>query len=148
MSTEITRYDVAGWEADVDESPTGPYVLFSDHEKAMAEVAAERDRIQSDAAVLFGEEWRRSVQAVHGDPEKAREHRLAALVAEIDDLKDERDRLKIERDGALHSSETWELLHAKVHEELDQATTRCDPPQTTPPDPLRSPAGPASPREP
>lgn len=30
------------------------------------------------------------------------------------------ERVKTERDGALHSSENWELLHAKRHEEADQ----------------------------
>lgn len=42
------------------------------------------------------------------------------LEEERDSAREESARLKKERDGALHSSETWELLHAKVQKELEE----------------------------
>lgn len=39
---------------------------------------------------------------------------------------DEIKKLKTERDGWAHSSECWELMHAKRHEELEQARKQCD----------------------
>ena len=49
----------------------------------LADAERERDEIARDSEVLLGSEWRRSVQAVNGDPEAAREHRIAALVADL-----------------------------------------------------------------
>lgn len=41
-------------------------------------------KCEQDASnVLLGAEWKRSIEAVNGDPEKAREHRIATLVAEL-----------------------------------------------------------------
>lgn len=44
------------------------------------------------------------------------------LERELAAVTDERDKLKIERDGALHSTECWELMHAKAQAELAEET--------------------------
>lgn len=46
---------------------------------------------------------------------------ISFLLDALDTKEQEIQRYKKERNGALHSSETWELLHAKTHEERDQA---------------------------
>lgn len=49
----------------------------------LADAERKADDYARDCEILLGAEWRRSVQATNGDPEAAREHRIAALVAEL-----------------------------------------------------------------
>ncbi len=51
----------------------------------LAAANARADAIERDSDILNGAEWRRSVEAVNGDPKAAREHRIAALVAELEE---------------------------------------------------------------
>lgn len=46
---------------------------------------------------------------------------LDAALAELERAKDDVDKYKKGRQGAMHSSECWELMHAKRHEELENA---------------------------
>lgn len=46
---------------------------------------------------------------------------LASSQARERQAQEKIERLKLERAGAMHSGETWELMHAKRHEELERA---------------------------
>ncbi len=69
----------------------------------LADAERERDEVARDADILLGSEWRRSVQAVNGDPAAAREHRIAALVAELATATDRAEKAEKERDEAKFS---------------------------------------------
>jgi hypothetical protein len=42
-------------------------------------------QLSADFDVLMGAEWQQSVKAVNGDPEAARQHRIGALLAQLED---------------------------------------------------------------
>lgn len=71
----------------------------------LAAVTAERNKYRDDIAAIS--------RTMHD--------KVTEQQREIARLKEECERWKTERAGALHSSECWELLHAKTHEERDKA---------------------------
>lgn len=59
---------------------------------------------------------------IGASPHESITEKLTAIMRELATAKDTIDQLRIERAGALHSSESWELLHAKRHEEVEILT--------------------------
>ncbi len=66
----------------------------------LADAERRADDDARDSEILLGAEWQRSVQATNGDPEAAREHRIAALVADLADAERERDTARLSRDSS------------------------------------------------
>lgn len=110
--------DFAMKEADLKSGWRG---TISERDQLRADLAAAREALEHRGRSMdtiedaFGERW------IVKNREDGSFDWQASAVASITEAKYLAERFKKERDGAMHSGECWELMHAKRHEELEAA---------------------------
>lgn len=133
LKSDVARLDEKLKEVEARESAARD--MFSSLERGQDMLVSERDESQEAVSqiyfIIFGRaaEWSNlfgtdAALEEMTDAVNALKTALATEQARTKELSEQVAKLKVERDGALHSSECWELLHAKLHEQVAALTAQ------------------------